>query len=369
MYYWLIFFLIIIILIAYVYWHGIRIAIYIRRINKGKDKVRIFRPPKPNYVILNRFKGNLLEIALDCLEKEMEKNEVLSVFIEQIPVFLKADSWSFLLTPENDEWRFLSWDKNLDFLPLDQIAKTVKDKGKHIRIILETKSSLFYKDIKKNDFWDPSNKVTISWMGIPIYVDGEIVGVLNIDWFKRRKVSKSERELVEAFSKEISRILTRIFRLNDLLLNSNLDPLTETYNRRALEKYLQNHNVPSHLIGVVFLDIDNFKEINDNFGHIIGDQTLKIIVKRIRNVIDSKDIIFRYGGDEFVLILNNIKIKEDIEKILKRIKSFVSEPITFGEVSLIVSFSAGYAVVPEEAANIQKAIEIADKKMFQEKIT
>ncbi|KUK84061.1 MAG: Diguanylate cyclase [Petrotoga mobilis] len=354
-------------ILAFVFYTGIKTAIYVRRITKEEDKPPAFTPPSPKKVIRNRFKSSLFETAITCLEKEVEKDYVLKSIIEKLPLFLKADSWSFLITPPDGKWRFLFWSKNLDFLPLEELASEIQISGEHIKKVLDTKKILFIKDTKTNTLWNQKHSLSKSWLGIPIIVKNEIIGVLNVDWFKKAKVSEFEKELINYFLEDVDRILKSIFSLNELYLNSKVDILTRVYSRKGLEKYISQHKSDSSKKAVIFLDFDNFKKINDNFGHTVGDQALKILTKRIQNSIKSDDLVFRFGGDEFVIIINEITENNSIDIIIQRIKSTVKTPITIKDTLIISSISIGYCLVPEEAPDIEKAIEIADKRMYLEK--
>ncbi len=91
---------------------------------------------------------------------------------------------------------FLTWSKNLDFLPLEDIAYKLENEGDNIRIVIESNKSLFIKNVKENVTWKQENPLTVSWLGIPIKIGDEIVGVLNIDWFKTKKnLQKLKRSL------------------------------------------------------------------------------------------------------------------------------------------------------------------------------
>jgi len=367
MVYMIIISIVLLLILVYVFYTGIKTAIYVRRIVNEKDKPPAFTPPSPKKVIKERFKSSLFETAITCLENEVEKDCALKSIIEKLPLFLKADSWSFLITPPDDEWRFLFWSKNLDFLPLEEVASEIQINGEHIKKVINTKKVLFIKDIKKNTLWNQKHSLSKSWLGIPIVVKNEIIGVLNVDWFKEAKVSEFEKELINYFLEDVDRILKTIFSLNELFLSSDLDILTQVYNRKAFEKYISQHKSDSSKKAVIFLDFDNFKKINDNFGHTVGDQALKILTKRIQNSIKSDDLVFRFGGDEFVIIINEIRENNSIDIIIQRIKSTVKTPITIKDTLIISSISLGYCLVPEEAPDIEKAIEIADKRMYLEK--
>ncbi|HBT50852.1 MAG TPA: hypothetical protein DEA49_01870 [Petrotoga sp.] len=359
--------IVILLILVYVFYIGIKTAIYVRRIANKNDKAPIFIPPDPKKVIRSRFNATLFETAITCLENEVEKDYALKSIIEKLPLFLKADSWSFLITPPDDEWRFLFWSKNLDFLPLEEVAKEIQIIGEHIKRVFNTKKILFIKDTKKSTLWNQKHSLSKSWLGIPIMVKNEIIGVLNVDWFKEVKISKFEKELINYFLEDIDRVLKTIFSLNEMFVGSDLDILTQVYNRKAFEEYVSQHKSDSSKKVVIFLDFDNFKQINDNFGHTVGDQALKLLTKRIQNSIKSDDLIFRYGGDEFVIIINEISEIKSIDKIIQRIKLAVKTPITINDILIISSISVGYCLVPEEASDIEKAIEIADKRMYLEK--
>ncbi|WP_121514657.1 MULTISPECIES: sensor domain-containing diguanylate cyclase [unclassified Petrotoga] len=359
--------IVILLILVYVFYIGIKTAIYVRRIANEKDKPPAFAPPSPKKVIRHRFKGSLFETAITCLENEVEKDYALKSIIEKLPLFLKADSWSFFLTSPNDEWRFLFWSKDLDFLPLEEVASDIQINGEHIKKVINTKKIFFIKDTKKNSLWNQKHSLSKSWLGIPITVKNEIIGVLNVDWFKQIKVSPFEKELINYFLEDIDRILKTVFSLHEQFLSSELDILTQVYNRTALERYISQHKSDASKKAVIFLDFDNFKKINDNFGHTMGDQALKILTKRIQNSIKSDDLIFRFGGDEFVIIINEITENNNIDKIIQRIKSTVETPITIIDTLIISSISIGYCLIPEEAPDIEKAVEIADKRMYLEK--
>ncbi len=359
--------IVLLLILVYVFYTGIKTAIYVRRIVNEKDKPPAFTPPSPKKVIKERFKSSLFETAITCLENEVEKDCAFEDIIKKLTLFLKADSWSFLITPPDDVWRFLFWSKNLDFLPLEEVASEIQINGEHIKEVIDTKKVLFIKDTKKNSLWNQKHSLSKSWLGIPIMVKNEIIGVLNVDWFQQVKVSPFEKELINYFLEDVDRVLKTVFSLNELFLSSDLDILTQAYNRKALEKYISQHKSDSSKKAVIFLDYDNFKKINDNFGHTVGDQALKVLTKRIQNSIKSDDLIFRYGGDEFVIIINEITENNSIDIIIQRIKSTVKTPITFNDILIISSISIGYCLVPQEAPDIEKAIEIADKKMYLQK--
>ncbi|QFR49487.1 GGDEF domain-containing protein [Sulfurimonas lithotrophica] len=122
----------------------------------------------------------------------------------------------------------------------------------------------------------------------------------------------------------ISELSTQI---KDLEEKSNLDPLTKIYNRGALNKYLADmceNATDKYETHLLVIDIDDFKQINDEFGHIAGDKILIYISKILKRTLRDGDKVFRFGGEEFIVILNRIKDGECIT-IAKRLLRLVSE--------------------------------------------
>lgn len=144
------------------------------------------------------------------------------------------------------------------------------------------------------------------------------------------------------------------------LKNYYSDTLTKTYSRAYLESFMPNLE---NAKGVAIVDIDEFKSINDNYGHIVGDAALKHISKIIKESIRKEDVLIRYGGDEFLLIFDNITEKDFFEK-LTEIKEAVHDSVLseYPKVKHEISIGGAYCVYP-----FDKAIDVADKAMYKDK--
>lgn len=146
------------------------------------------------------------------------------------------------------------------------------------------------------------------------------------------------------------------------------DSLTGLYNRYHLEERLDNIlNELSKIyseISVAFIDIDNFKTINDTYGHINGDMTLKNLGEQIKNSIRESDYAFRYGGDEFLIIYPNTKVKTALQ-ITERIKQNISMS-SVKESGIKLSLSIGITTY-KKFENHKKLIDRADKIMYESK--
>ena len=156
-------------------------------------------------------------------------------------------------------------------------------------------------------------------------------------------------------------------RLKETFEKATKDGLTGIYNRIYFEdivnrKILKAKRDKSSFF-IVFIDLDNFKYVNDNYGHEVGDKVLKEVVKIIKDNIREYDILARYGGDEFVLFIEDISEKE-VKQILKRIVSLVEEKSNIFNNSL----SFGISKFLDDGDNLKTLLKVADKRMYEQKI-
>ena len=139
------------------------------------------------------------------------------------------------------------------------------------------------------------------------------------------------------------------------------DELTGLNNSRFLDTIIQRYNGSNAKIGVIFIDIDDFKHFNDTFGHKVGDEVIKFVAESIKVSIREIDFGFRYGGDEFVVMVFE-QSKEIVFKIAKRIfdKITSQEYKTYGKVSV----SVGIAMYPADNKDLREVIKLADKELY-----
>lgn len=174
---------------------------------------------------------------------------------------------------------------------------------------------------------------------------------------------------IEVFA-DNSQSLHVLRELEALKKEACLDALTGVGNRRYGQITLktriyewQTDRVP---FGVIFFDIDTFKEVNDNFGHSIGDEVLAMVAKTVSNLLRRLDVISRWGGDEFVAILNNVR-QRDFQIIAERIRAFVANSfIMIGDHKLSVTASIG-ATLAKPGDTSETILQRADALMYASK--
>lgn len=122
-----------------------------------------------------------------------------------------------------------------------------------------------------------------------------------------------------------------------------------------------------HFTAVLLMDVDGFKDINDGYGHETGNQILAELAVRMYGCVRACDTVGRYGGDEFVFILCELKAASEVEQVLNRIRSALAAPFTAGARSFYVGASIGVAIHPDHGSDAGSLLQHADSKMYRAK--
>jgi len=156
---------------------------------------------------------------------------------------------------------------------------------------------------------------------------------------------------------------------------ANFDSLTQLPNRANLNKELTNRlqhaKNTNTIMGLFFIDLDDFKQINDTYNHIVGDKLLIEVAKRFKDILRSDDFVARLGGDEFVVITsdfgNNRRTSVDVKKIADQIHAATTEKIDLGDMHLYSNSSIGISIYPIHAKTESELLRTADMAMYQSK--
>lgn len=172
---------------------------------------------------------------------------------------------------------------------------------------------------------------------------------------------------------QFSDITERKKKEDQLWQQANFDVLTGLPNRRLfndrLEQEIKKSNRAGHQLCLLFIDLDDFKMINDQFGHDRGDSLLIEAAQRISRCVRSTDTVARMGGDEFTVILPEFNQMADVERIVQAIIRELNAPFSLGTNDVTVSASIGIALYPVDAQDISNLLVCADQAMYQAKKT
>lgn len=186
-----------------------------------------------------------------------------------------------------------------------------------------------------------------------------------LGWFTLSRIIVSRQRLQQQMSElEASRA--------SLEIEATHDPLTGLANRRLfydrLEQALLRAKRYQHKIGVLFVDLDRFKSVNDRYGHQVGDALLLEVARRLTHSVRESDTVARSGGDEFMIVLDKLHQQPDCEAVVRQIQSALTGDIELRGVRIELSASIGYALYPDDAESEDDLVRAADARMYRNKI-
>jgi diguanylate cyclase (GGDEF)-like protein len=177
-----------------------------------------------------------------------------------------------------------------------------------------------------------------------------------------------------ALAAELATLAIETRRLySDLLHRSEFDLLTNTHNRASLDKQMdariENARQSAGIFGLIYIDLDDFKQINDVFGHQAGDLFLKEVARRMRQQLRPGDVLARLGGDEFAALVPVAHARADVEEIALRLERSFDNPFDAGGCVLRGAASVGLALYPEDGSTKDSLLSAADAAMYVAKKT
>jgi diguanylate cyclase (GGDEF)-like protein len=147
------------------------------------------------------------------------------------------------------------------------------------------------------------------------------------------------------------------------------DALTGLPTREALRDRIpwDSHPEPSSRSALLFIDLDNFKQVNDTWGHVIGDRVLQVVAQRLASCIRPQDLLVRFGGDEFLVLVEGVRRRRDLGRLARRIRRCVQTPTSLAGNEFIISASIGIAERDVDSLTIDALIAKADRDMYRAK--
>ncbi len=270
-----------------------------------------------------------------------------------------------------------------------------KDKENKFRYLLDTtkniddKAELNQKFDPQTNIWDKSyinKKFQITkqldlqtlWVTIayPVVINGEVIAVLGADFtydvYEKIVNTLKPMEKIYLYVSifmvimlAVAYILIYLYYINRK--RSFIDPLTKIYNRQYLNEFLKTSSLEHYQL--MMIDLDHFKQINDNYGHDVGDKVLISVVEQINSSIRKEDILVRFGGEEFLVLIH----KQTLETCLiiaERIRNAVmTHEVQTVNKHIIMTISIGVNPFPFYAKNFDEAVKIADEQLYNAKVS
>ncbi|PZV05479.1 MAG: diguanylate cyclase [Leptolyngbya sp.] len=212
----------------------------------------------------------------------------------------------------------------------------------------------------------------LSILMVPIFIDAHLWGYIGFDACHQEwEWSASDESILVAVAASLGGALKRQQTEAQMCYQVYHDALTGLPNRTFFDQHLPQAiartSQNEQMLAVIFLDLDHFKTINDTLSHAVGDLLLQQVTQRISAALRAEDIVARWGGDEFTLILPNLTTASDAAKVARRIADQLTPPFLLQNHELHVTASIGIALFPEDGEDMTTLLQNADAAMYRAK--
>jgi len=308
----------------------------------------------------------------DCNSDVEIYNKILATLMSIFPC---ASQGSFLIIDKKNEelMRFAAiynLDKKLinETIPTKQSFLFLYNRMKEVAIV-KNPAALYLKLVNSHsEKIRESAKVINESLMAPIYFENKVFGVVNITTLGKNRFKRSDIALCKYILDELNMILEYFITKNEMNYVIEYDSLTKIHSRDAFLGKLNLHiaSLKDDDESIfIMIDLDNFKEINDNFGHLVGDKALAYFARAIKNNIRPVDDCGRYGGDEFGILFRNCDMNDAIRK-MKYIQKYLEDNPFRGEI--VIKFSFGAASIRKKYNyDLKDVIAQADTNMYKSK--
>jgi diguanylate cyclase (GGDEF)-like protein/PAS domain S-box-containing protein len=213
---------------------------------------------------------------------------------------------------------------------------------------------------------------SVDWLGVPLHTSKGVIGVLVVQSYSGEvRYTKKDEALLQFVSNQVAAAIARKQSEAWLQHIARHDPLTDLPNRTLVHDRLQTALARARReeqrLALLYIDLDGFKQVNDSFGHTLGDQLLQEVAQRIVRCVRQSDTVGRIGGDEFVVLLHDINLPQDATDVADLIRSSLDQPFDLDGKRLAISSSIGVATWPEHGDDGKQLIRHADEAMYAAK--
>ena len=307
-----------------------------------------------------------------AISSTLEFNRILNMILEQIGYVLVFDNASISLV-QGDEFVLIA------LRGFERVEGLVGSRwpleGSPNLQVLQERRPVNYPDIEADFslYYQLPRDTIRSMLMIPLFYKDLVVGFLNLGSEEQDHFTAEDEHVAAAFAAQVAVALenSRLYEESQRL--ATIDTLTGLYNRRQFfflaEKEIERARRYNKQLAVIMVDLDQFKAINDTYGHLVGDQVLRAVAKACNQALRKVDIVGRYGGEEFTIILPEIGL-EGAKYVAERLRTLIAAIEIKTDQGLVkVTISQGLAASDEKHNTLEILLERADKALYTAKST
>ncbi len=298
----------------------------------------------------------------------LDLNETIHHILEQLSRVVPYDSASVQLL-EEDALVIVGGRSWADSKTLIGLRFPVPGDNPHSTVV-QTREPQILNDARQayETFKQKPHNHIRSWLGVPLFARDKVVGLLALDSVKKGYFTPDHAHLVSAFANQVAVAIENARLFEEIQRFATTDELTGVHNRRHLlslgKREFERAHRYDHPLSAIMLDIDQFKQVNDTYGHTAGDQVLQKITKGCLEKLRDIDLVGRYGGEEFFILLPDTSLHKAMD-VAERLRLCV-EGTSFSAVQeeVSITLSLGVAERTEDCENLKTLIDRADAAMY-----
>ena len=314
-----------------------------------------------------------------ALTSTLELNEVLERFLEKLNNFVLFDSGMVMLK-EGIDFRVVSnigcFDANCSDIKDIENALIIPKNSALIKTILKNQMPVIIGDAQKDKRYcicENNRCDKKSLLAVPIVNNDEVLGIVLLQDKKKDAFSEYDAEIVYNFAAQSGIAIKNAKLFAEIKKLATIDDLTKLNNRRhffvlaerEFKLYKRYKNLQN--LSMIILDVDDFKKINDTYGHHMGDDVLRTVAEKCMETLRETDVIGRYGGEEYTILLPQAG-RQEAQKVAERLKKNISmQPIIFNGINIYVTVSIGVAVLNDSINNLDELLQKADIALYEAK--
>ncbi|WEG12316.1 sensor domain-containing phosphodiesterase [Pullulanibacillus sp. KACC 23026] len=295
--------------------------------------------------------------------KYMEKlDQIMDDIVKLLPNLIPLNTFFVASNDGGTEFIIKAFNRHKELVadqgevPYKEIRQLVVEQGGEPVAIdnLSESSSLINQGQASSQFEDGA------FIGVPIWVNKtELFGTLCAIDEQPYSFSDNDIRLLKTFGNLLSQAVT----LEDRMIR---DPMTGLYNRQFVQTFLDTHLQEGHPIALLFIEFNRFKRINEVFGHLKGDQVLKMMANRVKDGMDSEDFVARFTGDKFIVVIKGTEarvLSKEVPRIGNHLLKLIREPFRLDHQEIQMQANIGIAFYPEDGSTVDSLLKNAESSL------